>query len=313
LCVRDHKLIGISMEKPLAMIIEDERDIAALFRHVLDITGYRTEIVMHGSDALKRLELIRPDIILLDLNLPGVSGAKILEEIRSNDRLMNVPVVVITGYSQAADSLPVEPDLVLMKPVNMDQLSNLVQRLQTTHGSLKELPWDEVTHLYNRSFFIVRLAYSLERAKQVNSDRFGILFIDLAPFELLRGRMYEDKLNAFLHTTALHLKTLLRPTDTISRYAENLFLVLIEDVSRVDIPSKIAARVELDFGNYLASNRATSGLRAYVGVILCEPGYENAEQIMSDIDLARLLAKKEEKYVLFDKGTLAIHRNSVSK
>lgn len=302
-----------NMEKPLAMIIEDERDIAALFRHVLDVAGYRTEIVMHGIEALKRLESIRPDIILLDLNLPGVSGAKILEEIRSDNRLMKVPVVVVTGHSQAADSLPVEPDLVLMKPVNMDQLSSLVQRLQTTHGSLKELPWDEVTHLYNRAFFMVRLAYSLERAKQIGAERFGVLFIDLAPFELVRGRMYEDRINAFLHTTATHLKTLLRPTDTISRCAESLFLILIEDVSREDIPSKIAARVELDFEKYLASNQAMNGLRAYVGVILCEPGYENAEQILSDIDLARLLAKNEEKYVLFDRDTLTMHRNSASK
>jgi DNA-binding response OmpR family regulator len=155
------------MEKPLAMIIEDERDIAALFRHVLDIAGYRTEIVLDGKEALKRLEAIRPDIILLDLNLPGVPGAKILESIRDDKRLMTVPVVVVTAHSQAADSLPVEPDLVLLKPVNMDQLSNLVQRLQTTQGSLKELPWDEVTHLYNDAFFTVRLAYSLERAKQI--------------------------------------------------------------------------------------------------------------------------------------------------
>ena len=96
------------MEKPLAMIIEDERDIAALFRHVLDIAGYRTEIVLHATEAMKRLEAIRPDIILLDLNLPGVPGAKILESIRDDKRLMKVPVVVVTAHSQAADSLPVE-------------------------------------------------------------------------------------------------------------------------------------------------------------------------------------------------------------
>ncbi len=44
------------MDKPFALIIEDERDIAALFRHVLDVAGYRTEIILHGKEALKRLE-----------------------------------------------------------------------------------------------------------------------------------------------------------------------------------------------------------------------------------------------------------------
>ena len=60
------------MDKPFALIVEDDRDIAALFRHVLDIAGYRTEVAMHGRDAVDRLKLGRPDITLLDLNLPGI-------------------------------------------------------------------------------------------------------------------------------------------------------------------------------------------------------------------------------------------------
>ena len=299
------------MNKPLALIIEDERDIAALFRHVLDVAGYHTEIVMNGMEALKRLESIRPDIILLDLNLPGVSGPKILEDIRADNRLMTVPVVVITGHAEVAENLPVEPDLVLLKPVNMDQLSILVQRLQSTHGAVEELPWDLVTHLYNHAFFTARLAYALDRVKQIGTDRFGVLFIDLAPFELLKERLDEDLLNAYLRETATHLKTLLRPTDTIARSDDGLFLILIEDVSREEIPSKIAARVEFELGKYLSSNQTANGIRAFVGIILCEPGYESAEQIMNDIELARVLAKNENKYVLYNRGMLALRRNSV--
>jgi diguanylate cyclase (GGDEF)-like protein len=300
------------MEKPLALIIDDERDIAALFRHVLDLAGYRTEIVMHGNEALMRLASTRPDIILLDLNLPGIPGSKILEEIRAQPRLMKVPVVVITGNPQSAESLSVEPDLVLIKPVDMDQLSSLVQRLQTTQGSLMEVPWDPITHLYNRAFFTVRLAYALERSKQAGAVHFGVLFIDLAPFELLQRRMYKERLNEFLNQAATQLKILLRPTDTISRFADSLFLVLLEDVSGEDVPPKIAARVELELGKFLSTNRIADGLRAYVGVIMCEPGYENAEQILSDMDLARLLARNEKSYVLYDRTTIAAHRNSVS-
>src|SRR5512146_1427031 len=152
-----------TMEKPFALIIEDDRDIAALFRHVLDIAGYQTEVVMHGGEAIERLQSILPDIVLLDLTLPGVPGSVILEDMRADARLMNVPVLVITAHAHVADSLPVEPDLVLLKPVNLDQLSNLVQRLRHPAKSMHETPWDGVTHLYNRGFFTVRLTYSLER------------------------------------------------------------------------------------------------------------------------------------------------------
>ena len=181
------------MEKPLALIVEDDRDIAALFRHVLDIAGYRTEIVMHGGEAVERLQSMLPDIVLLDLNLPGVPGAVILEDMRGDERLGNVPVVVITAHSHIADTLPVEPDLVLLKPVNLDQLSNLVQRLRRPPLSVREAPWDPTTHLYNRGFFSVRLNYSLERAKQIGVNRFGMIFVDLDPIRLRSRRACSRK------------------------------------------------------------------------------------------------------------------------
>ena len=133
------------MNKPIALIVEDDRDIVALFRHVLDIAGYQTEIVLDGKDAMERLATMRPHIVLLDLQLPRVSGLEIMEYMRSDERLKRVPVVVITAYAPLSESLPVEPDLLLLKPVDIAQLSNLVQRLQTTQGSLDEPTRDPVT------------------------------------------------------------------------------------------------------------------------------------------------------------------------
>ena len=67
------------MEKPYALIIEDDRDIVALFRHVLDINGYHTEAIFHGDIAGERLKTSRPDLIVLDLKLPGISGGDLLD------------------------------------------------------------------------------------------------------------------------------------------------------------------------------------------------------------------------------------------
>src|SRR5215208_2530540 len=99
--------------KPSALIIEDDRDIVALFRHVLDLAGYRTEIVLHGKVAVDYLAKSRPDIVLLDLGLPGVSGAEILIMMREDPRLKDVPVVVITAHAHLVETLPVSPQLVL--------------------------------------------------------------------------------------------------------------------------------------------------------------------------------------------------------
>ena len=298
------------MEKPFALIIEDDRDIAALFRHVLDIAGYHTEIEMRGKEAMKHLHSVQPDIVLLDLHLPGVSGVQILEQMRADERLKLVPVVVVTAYSRDADSLPVEPDLVLLKPVNLEQLSNLVQRLRTTPGSMREPPWDEPTHLYNRSFFTLRLTYSLERAKQIGHNRFGVLFAELDPIAPLLDLFDESRLNEFLHEVATQLRTTLRPTDTISRFSEGLFLILLEDIFNDDIPGQIARRVRKELGNYLFEKYIESALKVCVGVVLCSAAYETAEEILADVDLARKLARRGTENVLYHRDAFLTQRSS---
>ena len=165
--------------KPSALIIEDDRDIVALFRHVLDLAGYRTEIVLHGKVAVEHLAKYTPDIVLLDLGLPGVSGSEILVMMREDERLKNVPVVVITAHAHLVETLPVAPQLVLIKPVNIEQLSNLIVRICPTEKSMDSLPWDVLTGVYNRSFFMARLSYALERAKQLHQSRFAVLYLDL--------------------------------------------------------------------------------------------------------------------------------------
>jgi diguanylate cyclase (GGDEF)-like protein len=298
------------MEKPFALIVEDDRDIAALFRHVLDIAGYRTEAVLDGREAVERLQSVLPDIVLLDLTLPGVPGAKILELMRASDRLKDVPVVVVTAHSHIADSLPVEPDLVLLKPVNLSQLSNLVQRLRNTPLSMPDAPWDRVTHLYNKDFFTVRLSYALERAKQAPVNPFGVMFVDVEPFTALREYLDRDQLEILLREVAGHLKTSLRPTDTVSRFDDGLFLVLIEDIPDYATPSRIATRIERDLGELIPQKNLLDGLHANVGLVLCSAQYESVEEVLGDLEIARKFSGTGKAQAQYDRDTLQRLRES---
>lgn len=299
------------MTRPIALIIEDDRDIAALFRHVLDIAGYQTEIVLHGEQAMRVLESTHPDIVLLDLHLPGVPGEQILKQIRADERLKRVPVVVVTAHSEIADQLSAEADLVLLKPVNLDQLSILVQRLRATSSSMHETPWDSVTHLYDRSFFTVRLTYSLERLKQVGSSYFGVLFAYLEPFVSGQHGMAREEIQALLKETGLRLKATLRPTDTTAHFGGGLFLVLLEDFADPSVPPKVARRVQLELGGYLSKLENPAGWQIRVGVLLCDANYGSAEEILRDVDLARNITKKTGKQNnLYDRNMLTRYRAS---
>lgn len=276
------------MEKPIALIVEDDRDIVALFRHVLDVAGYHTEIVLDGKDAMDRLATLTPNIVLLDLQLPRMSGIEILKNMRDDERLKRVPVVVITAYAPYADSLPVEPDLLLLKPVDINQLSNLVQRLQTTQGAINEPSHDKATGLYAFSFFTVRLAFSLERIKQSSLRRFGILFAEVEQLPTLKNQINQSDYDEFLRKLADQFRMTLRPTDTMAwSNSHNLFFTLIEDIPSPEAPLKIAGRVKESMKRFIDNRHQDLEMRANVGVLLCDAEYENIEKIMKDIELAR--------------------------
>ena len=105
----------------------------------MDMAGYRTDVAVNGHQALEILFTTPPDIILLDLSLPGLNGSDILLILHSDRRFANIRTVVITGYSQMANELPLEPDLILEKPVSPAQLTELVKRLCQDYVSV-EMP-----------------------------------------------------------------------------------------------------------------------------------------------------------------------------
>lgn len=286
------------MEKPFALIVEDDRDIVALFRHVMDLAGYHTEIMLNGKAAADYLARSRPDIVLLDLGLPGMSGTEILAMMQGDERLREVPVVVITAHAHLVDALPVQPTLTLIKPVNIEQMSNLIQRICPTEKNMESLPWDVLTGVYNRSFFMARLAYALERARQLHQAYFAVLYLDLGrsnKINYLFGNEYNKRV---LQESAALLKTILRPTDTIARFGGETFGILIEDVSSQDTPLRIAKRVQNRIRRYLAAFENELQVRANVGVVLCGEEYESVEHILRDAEEALELAKSNRRKMI---------------
>jgi diguanylate cyclase (GGDEF)-like protein len=284
--------------KPSALIIEDDRDIVALFRHVLDLAGYRTEIVLHGKVAVDYLAKTTPDIVLLDLGLPGVSGSEILVMMREDERLKDVPVVVITAHAHLAEMLPVAPQLVLIKPVNIEQLSNLILRICPTEKSMDSLPWDVLTGVYNRSFFMARLSYALEHAKQLHQKRFAVLYLDLGQsnkINYLFGHEYNKRV---LQESATLLRTILRPTDTVARLNGYLFSILIEDVNSHTMPILIGSRVQSRVRRYLAKFENELQVRANVGIVVCDEEYDSVEDILHDAEKALAMAKSNRRKML---------------
>jgi CheY-like chemotaxis protein len=118
------------MEKPLALIIEDDQKLADIFSLSLQAAEFLTEIVANGQIALARLAEIVPAVVVLDLHLPHVSGEKILRQIRGDKRLAQTRIMLATADALMAEELRGEADLVLLKPISPTQLRDLAARLR---------------------------------------------------------------------------------------------------------------------------------------------------------------------------------------
>jgi two-component system alkaline phosphatase synthesis response regulator PhoP len=120
------------MSAPLALIIEDVQSLADIFSLAIQAAGYETEIMPDGQVALNRLAEITPTLVLLDLNLPHVSGAEILNYIRADQRLSKIRVILATAQARLAEELSDMADLTLIKPISPEQLRTLALRLRSS-------------------------------------------------------------------------------------------------------------------------------------------------------------------------------------
>lgn len=113
-----------------AMIIEDDRRLSDIFGEAVKAAGYEVTIIQDGNEAVEQLKTTVPDLVVLDLHLPGVMGPEILTKIRADARLAKTRVVIATADASLANDLRDEFDLLLLKPISVEQLQILAGRLR---------------------------------------------------------------------------------------------------------------------------------------------------------------------------------------
>jgi CheY-like chemotaxis protein len=117
-------------KNPLAFIVEDNHDTVTIFRGALELAGYDVEAVYDGAIAQQRLTEIVPDLIVLDLHIPNISGDIILQQIRSDERFEETRVFLATADANMAAQLRDQAELVLLKPIGFSQLKDLAKRFR---------------------------------------------------------------------------------------------------------------------------------------------------------------------------------------
>ncbi|AXA37460.1 MAG: hypothetical protein KatS3mg130_0080 [Candidatus Sumerlaea sp.] len=120
----------MSGQKPKILAVDDENDLLLIVKTALSNEGYFVITATNGYDALALAEDERPDLIILDIMMPEMSGFEVLQALRQNEATERIPVIMLTGLSdreKIRDALSSGIDYYIVKPFELNDLVSKVK------------------------------------------------------------------------------------------------------------------------------------------------------------------------------------------
>lgn len=121
------------------LVVDDIADNVFLLQTLLEAEGYSVDTASSGWTALRKIKDNRPDIVLLDIMMPDMSGYEVTQRIRQNQSLSNTPIVLVTAYSDitVSEGLAMGANDFIRKPIDADQLLESVNKFCSMHAGGK--------------------------------------------------------------------------------------------------------------------------------------------------------------------------------
>jgi len=110
------------------MVVDDEENIRFLYKEELEDEGFSVELAKNGEEALEKLPDFKPDLITLDIKMPGMNGIEVLKRIREQDR--ELPIVLCSAYGEyKQDFTTWASDAYVVKCADLTELKTTIWRL----------------------------------------------------------------------------------------------------------------------------------------------------------------------------------------
>ncbi len=131
------------MEKPRILLLEDEEDIASLIKLQADISGYKLHVEVDGLNGFSAIKRDKPDLVILDIMLPGQSGLDVCRKMKNDLELKDLPVIMLSAKSEELDvilGLELGADDYVTKPFSPKILFSRIKALLRRHKEPEKAP-----------------------------------------------------------------------------------------------------------------------------------------------------------------------------
>ncbi len=300
------------------MMVDDEQINMEIIQIHLEESGYHNFILTDKSaEAMSIMEKELPDVLLLDLQMPGVSGFDILEAKRADERLRHIPVIILTSSTEAETklkALELGATDFLSKPVDASELALRLRNTLTVKAYQDQLAYyDASTGLPNRSLFQDRLGWAIKQAERDDSA-VAVMHIGIGQFKEINDTFGPKVGDALLKEITQRLKGQLRDSDVVTQQHKNTqssiaarvgtseFTVLLPAIGDVENAATVARRILAEMGKVFNFEGNELVIPSSIG-IAAYPDDGNADTLLAKAASATSYAKKQgrNKYQFYSK------------
>jgi diguanylate cyclase (GGDEF)-like protein len=277
------------------VIVDDTELLAKHYAAVLEEAGMKTTVLNNPEKILDVLAVFRPDLILMDIYMPGCSGIEVAQVIRQHTDFTNMPIVYLStekALDQQLQALQVGGDDFLQKPISD---SHLVAAVRIRARRFRELSalmnQDSLTGLLNH----INLKLALEREIAQAARRASVLsfvMLDIDKFKLVNDTYGHPVGDQVIKSLARLLSQRLRKGDIAARYGGEEFALILPDTSAVEAYNLIND-LRQQFSKIIYSDVKGDFNSTFSGGIASSPPYTEMDQLIAAADKALYKAKHE--------------------
>jgi diguanylate cyclase (GGDEF)-like protein len=224
------------------LVADDSMVVRAVLRRQLETDGHTVVEAVNGAEAIDACREYRPDVILLDVEMPVLDGHATLERLKADPELKDIPVVFLTGRVDTADvvtGLHLGAHDYLRKPFEANELMARVSaalrtkwlqdELRTRNAELDRVSRiDMLTNIYNRRHLDEHLRSVISAARR-HDRTIGVLIVDIDHFKNVNDEHGHLAGDAVLREVAARLAQAMRTEDALGRWGGEEFLAVLTD------------------------------------------------------------------------------------
>ncbi|EAU55768.1 response regulator [Mariprofundus ferrooxydans] len=233
------------------LAIDDDESIRELYTATLTAQGYRVHTAGNGPDGISLAESVEPDIIILDLMMPGMDGFEVAERLKRQPRTQNIPIIVVTARELAvAERVRLMghiEECVSKEQFTRERLIDEIRQIESIYPYQAGLK-DNISGLLNHRYYQIRLNQEISRASR-NSEKMACVVFDLDGFSRFSEMAGDAYVHSALRKVGSFMMNNLRGSDIATRH-------------RVDEFAMILTRTELE-GALLVVNRLKNMIETY--------------------------------------------------